>query len=53
MNEDGKDILVSHNVAADKVPNVITRKAMSELERGDAEKFSTVDELIVDLNSYC
>ena len=34
-----------------KVPNTKTRKAMAELESGKGKKFSTVDDLMADLNA--
>jgi len=34
-----------------KVPNKKTRKAMAELESGKGKKFSTVDDLMADLNA--
>lgn len=34
-----------------KVPNTKTRKAMTELESGKGKKFSTVDDLMADLNA--
>ncbi len=34
-----------------KVPNNKTRKAMAELESGKGKKFSTVDDLMADLNA--
>jgi DNA-damage-inducible protein J len=35
----------------EKVPNVETRAAMSELEQGAGRLFDTVDDLMVDLNA--
>jgi DNA-damage-inducible protein J len=34
-----------------KVPNAMTRKAMSELEAGKGKKFSSVEALMADLNA--
>lgn len=34
-----------------KVPNIITRKAIAELEAGKAKKFTSVDDLMADLHA--
>ena len=34
-----------------KVPNVATKRAMTELEAGKGEKFASVDALMADLNA--